>query len=154
MLEAVKSFLKEQEWEFSKNEDSNVFIFGLGSNNGTFQCIIDIKEDNERIVVYSYCSSNCPKNKQKGMLKLLNYINYKIFFGSFEMDHEDGEIRFRTSVYFDNIKNPTSDFVESLVLPNIYAMDQNLPLIMGLIHGGLKPGEAIKSVEESISNQD
>lgn len=153
MLKAIKSFLKEQEWEFSKNEESNVFMFGIGGESGIIQLIIDIKDDNERVVVYSFCGSNCPKKKQKDMLKLLNYINYQIFLGNFEMDQEDGEIRFRTSTYFDNIK-PTVGFVESLVFPNIYAMDKNLSSIMGLIHGGLSIGEAIKSVDEDISNQE
>lgn len=151
MLNAVKTFLKENEWEFSKNEKSNIFMFGIGGENGTFQCVIDIKDDNQRVVVYSFCGSNCPKNKQKDMLNLLNYINYSLFLGNFEMDQEDGEIRFRTSSYFDNIK-PSAKFVQDLVIPNLYAMDKHHPLIMSLIHGGLNLREAIKSFDEIKSN--
>lgn len=153
MLKAVKSFLKENEWEFSKNEKSNIFMFGIGGENGNFQCTIDIKDDNKRVIIYSFCGSNCPKNKQKDMLKLINHINYNLFLGNFEMDQEDGEIRFRTSSYFDKIK-PSAKFVQDLVFPNLYAMDKHLPIIMNLIHGGVDINEAIKSFDEEKSNKD
>lgn len=150
MLKEVKSYLKEQEWEFSKNEDSNVFMFGLGGENGNFQCVIDIED--KYITVYTFVGSNCPKKKRKGMFQLLNFINYQVFLGNFEMDQEDGEIRYRTSAYFDQFK-PTVGFVGSLIVPNFSVMDELNPIIMSFMHGGLNLKDAMQSVKDRRTSQ-
>lgn len=147
MLKAVKTFLKEQKWDYSKNEKSNVFVFGISGENGSFQCIIDVNEDSKQLMIYTYCGSNCPKSKFSDMLRLLNYLNYKIILGNFEMDNEVGEIRFRTSIDYTHLK-PTPNIVESLAMPNIVAMDMHLPIIMGIIHGGYTLKKAMEYTKE------
>jgi hypothetical protein len=147
MVNSVKKFLKEQEWEFSKSDKGNIFTFGVSLENGNFQCLIDVNPEREQLMIYSFCGSNCPIKKIPSLTEILNKINYQLFLGSFEVDPEDGEVRFKTSTYFDNIK-PSSGFVASYVIPNIFAMDKHLPIIMRFIHDGVTKKEALKSIED------
>jgi hypothetical protein len=77
------------------------------------------------------------------MLELLNILNYQLFFGNFEMGLEDGEIRYRSSISFNNIEL-NSSFIEELIMASIITMDKTLPSIMGLMFGDISIKEALE----------
>ncbi len=139
----IKDFLKTQEWQFTQVEDKNIFLFGISGKNGNFQCVADLIDNEYKFMFFSVCGANTPADKKRLMLELLNALNYKLFFGNFEMDSEDGEIRLRTSISFKNLKL-NQDFIKELIMTNIVAMDNSLPSIMGLMFGDISVSEAIE----------
>lgn len=146
-INIVKSFLKAQEWQFSQVEDKNIILFGISGENGKFQCIADIiEEENKKFVFFSVYGANITVNKTPEILELLNELNCSIFFGNFELDTEEGEIRFRTNLPFDNIEL-SQDLVTDIVMSNINAMDTSLVAIHGLIYDNLSVEEALKRIE-------
>lgn len=142
-INIIKDFFKSQEWQFTQVEGKNVLLFGIGGKNGNFQCIADLIEEENRFVFFSVCGANTPSNKRREMLDLLNNLNYKLFFGNFEMDLEDGEIRFRTSISFNHIELNLK-FIEELIMSNIITMDISLPSIVGLMYGEITVEKALE----------
>ncbi len=120
-INIIKDFLKSQEWQFTQVKGKNVLLFGIGGKNGNFQCIADLIEEDKRFIFFSVCGTNTPSNKRPEMLELLNNLNYKLFFGNFEMDLEDGEIRFRTSISLNHIEL-NQNFIEELII-DIFSFD-------------------------------
>ncbi len=144
----VKDFLKSQDWQFTQVEGKNILIFGIGGTNGSFQCIVDLMEADKRLDFYSVCAANTPANKSQAMLQLINGLNYRLFFGNFEMDLQEGEIRLRTSISFKHIEL-NEKFIEELVMSNIITMDKSLPAIVGLMYKDYSVDKALE-----IFNQD
>lgn len=144
LINIIKDFLKSQQWQFTQVKDKNILLFGIGGKNGNFQCVVDLgEEEEERFSFFSVCGPYTPAEKRHGMLELLNALNYRLFFGNFEMDMEDGEIRFRTSIPFKNIDlNPK--YIEELMMTNIFAMDQSLESIVGLMFGDMSIEKALE----------
>jgi hypothetical protein len=136
MLDIIKKYLRDNDWKFSQVDNKDVLLFGIAGDNGNFQCVFDIEEQSHRFVFYSICGTNVPKDKMSIVLELLNKINYTVFFGNLEMDTEDGEIRFRTSIDYEFL-TLNEQLIEKIIMPNIVAMDDCLPGVMGLIYGGL-----------------
>jgi hypothetical protein len=142
-INTIKDFLKSQEWQFTQVIGKNVLLFGIGGKNGKFQCIADLIEEENRLIFFSVCGANTPESKKQDMLQLLNSLNYQLFFGNFEMNMQDGEIRFRTSISLNHIEL-NRNFVEELILSNIITMDKSLPSIIGLMFGEISVENALE----------
>ena len=82
------------------------------------------------------------------MLQLLNNLNNKLVFGNFEMDLQDGEMRFRTSILYNHIEL-NQKVIEELIMSNIITMDKILPAIIGLMFGEISVEQALE-----LSNQE
>ncbi|MCX6210884.1 MAG: YbjN domain-containing protein [Bacteroidetes bacterium] len=148
MLKIIKDYFREEGWEFTQLDDKNVFLFGIAGKNGNFQCIADIKEEEHKFLFFSICGANTPIEKRPQILELINQLNYSLFLGNFEMDFEDGEVRYKTSIYYDSI-TPNKDMLDQLIMTNIITMDEYLPALTGVMFGGLTTLEAISLVGKS-----
>ena len=142
-IKIIKDFLKAQEWQFTQVEGKNVLLFGIGGKNGNFQCIADLIDEDNKLIFFSVCGANTPESKRQDMLQLLNDLNYKLFFGNFEMDLQDGEVRFRTSISFKHFEL-NQGFIEELIMSNIVTMDKSLPSIVGLMFGEISVQKALE----------
>lgn len=142
-INIIKDFLNSQDWQFTQVEGKNILLFGIGGKNGNFQCIADLIEDEKSFIFFSVFGANTPEIKRLDMLKLLNNLNYKLILGNFEMDLQNGDIRFKTSISFNHFEL-NQNFVEELILSNIVTMDNSLPSIIGLMFGEISVEKALE----------
>ena len=77
--------------------------------------------------------------------ELLTRVNHGMILGNFEMDYADGEVRYKTSAYLEEI-TPSKDLFHTLVYTNLLVMDKYLPAIMSVIYAGMTPEQAIAHV--------
>ncbi len=142
-INIVKDFLNSQAWQYTQVKDSNILIFGIKGRNAKFQCIADFQEEDKRFFFFSVCGANTPSENRSEMLDLLNFLNFDLFFGNFEMNPENGEVRFRTSISLNHIEL-NADFLEEIIMSNIITMDNNLPSILGVMFGQINTEKAIE----------
>ena len=147
MFSKIIDFFKEQGWIYTVIEDKTIAILGISGKNGKFQCIADVREDEKKIIFYSLCNSNVSEDKKILMCELLTRINHGKFSGNFEMDLNDGEIRYKTSIYYGNLEL-SKDVIENLIMTNIVTMDNALVSIMQLIFSDTSPIQAYNSIVE------
>jgi hypothetical protein len=63
MLDSIKEFLKQQEWQFSQlGEDT--LLLGVSGRNGIYQCIIQVDSEKNRTLVYSVAGTSVPTSRQ------------------------------------------------------------------------------------------
>lgn len=91
---------------------------------------------------------NAPPAKRPAIAEFITRANYGLPNGNFEMDFEDGEIRFKTSMDTEDIEL-TDAMVRNLVYANVLAMDQYLPGIMNVIYSDMSPDAAINRIENT-----
>jgi hypothetical protein len=70
--------------------------------------------------------------------------------GNFELDFNDGEIRYKTSIDVEG-DHLSSALIKTLVYTNVSMMDQYLPGIKAVIETGVSPEEAIRAIEQLAS---
>jgi hypothetical protein len=141
MFEQIINFFRHKDWSFTQIKDKTIVILGISGKNGKFQLVADIRESEKQIAFFTICGINTPENKKPEICALLTRLNFGKFLGNFEMDYDDGEIRYKTSMYYGDIKLD-DDVIERLVMTNIMTMDISLPSIMSLIYGDISPVEA------------
>lgn len=87
------------------------------------------------------------------MAELLMRINYALRLGSFDMDFDDGEVRFRTSIRISP-KEATVGIVEHLIFSNIQVMDMTFPVLMEFTYGTKSAQELIDKFILDVSGND
>ena len=146
LFEAAINFFKADEWPFTQVEGRPVLRLGFEGDNGRWFCYADAREKQNLFLFYSVCPVNTPAEMRPAMAEFLTRANFDLPIGNFEMDFEDGEIRYKTSI--DAEDDLLSDaLIRNLVYANIYTMDRYLPGIMNVLNGDASPPEAIAQIE-------
>jgi len=145
LYEAMRRFFEEEDWKFVEIEGEAALKLGCTGENGEWTCYAQIKEEPGRFLFYSVLSVKVPEAKRSTAAEFITRANYGMVLGNFEMDFADGEIRYKTSAYLEDIE-PTKDFFHTLVYTNLLVMDKYLPGVMSVIYAGMSPEQAIGHV--------
>ena len=151
MLELLKKYLDLKGWHYSKMKGKTVFLFGISGENGRFDCIIDLDEEQERMVFFSIFGVNTPEPKRQNMSELITRLNFLFIAGNLEMDYNDGEVRFKTSFFYETLK-PTFESLDNIILRNIMTMDISLPSITSAMFEEKTPIEILQSNKDLAIN--
>lgn len=112
----------------SDNEAVATFRMPVKGLHGEWVCIIRVFADTQRILVYSIVPRSVPETKRIRMAELLVRINYGLVLGNFEMDWDDGELRYKTSMDIEGI-TPTADLLRNLVFSNFFSTDRYIEIL-------------------------
>jgi hypothetical protein len=148
MLDKVIQFFNAQGWRFQEVPGESILILGMEGKNGKFQCVVDIKKEMSWLLFFSICELKAPENSRKDTAELLTRLNNGRVMGNFELDFDDGEIKYKTSVDFEDMILGLKA-IENIIMSNIMTMDACLPAIAAVIQNDELPIEAAKLVVES-----
>ncbi len=146
IYDALKRFFDEDEWPYSEVEGRPALSMSFAGKNGTWTCYARAEEEKQMCLFYSYCPVKATENKRPVLADFLTRANYGLFIGNFEMDYNDGEIRYKTSIDVEGTEI-NSALIKRIVYDNLAVMDKYLPGVMSVIYGGASPTEAIAEVE-------
>ena len=96
VIEQLKDFLEKKEIRFEYDEQNNCLRVQFDGKNSTWRGRGFVSEKTG-FNFYSCVPVKCPESRRKECAELLNHLNCNLGFGNFEMDSDDGEIRFRNA---------------------------------------------------------
>ncbi len=99
LADQVRRYLHSQEWVFDFDEESGRFKFSIRSNTRLRSTNILIIIDDRAIRVYGYPGLSADENSMERMAKFVNLANYGLKHGNFEIDYNDGEVRYKSTIY-------------------------------------------------------
>lgn len=150
ILEAIIEFFTEDDWTFTKLQGQSILQVVCQGENGRWNCYAQAREDQAQFVFYSIYPEVAPEGKRLTMAEFLTRANYGLIIGNFEMDFNDGEIRYRTSIDVEG-DFLTTDLVKQLVYANVMMMDRYSPGIQAVLSGTMSPEAAISQIEGQTS---
>ena len=157
IFDAMVSFFDEDDWKYSVVEEDTILRLGFSGKNGNWQCYAQAKEEAEQCTFYSICPVKTPEGKRLEMAEFITRANYGLILGNFELDFDDGEIRYKTSIDVEDDRL-SSALMKHLVYANILTMDQYMPGIMAVLYAGTEPARAVAEIEggdaEGRNNED
>ncbi|MBD2136530.1 YbjN domain-containing protein [Anabaena sp. FACHB-1237] len=146
MLTTIINFFLEDDWTFTKIEGETSLRLGFQGDNGTWTCYAKVREEQKQFVFYSICPFKVSEDKRLTIAEFITRANYGMINGNFEMDFNDGEIRYKTSIDVDGDKLSFA-LIKNLVYTNVIMMDEYLPGIINVIENNQTPEIAIKEIE-------
>ncbi len=146
IFDIVEEFFESNEWHYSQIENESILTMGVSGKNGKWTCYAQAKEDQEQFVFYSVCPVNASEDKLDALGEFITRANYGLIIGNFELDYNDGEIRYKTSIDVEGDRLSRA-LLEQLVYANLTITDRYLPGVMAVLYGDVAPEAAILQVE-------
>ncbi|MCU0512846.1 MAG: YbjN domain-containing protein [Anaerolineae bacterium] len=146
IFDAVVEFFEADDWKFQWLEGMTVLSMGFAGKNGKWVCYAQAREPQQQFVFYSVLPVNVPEAKRPALAEFITRANYGMIIGNFEMDFEDGEIRYKTSIDVEGT-SLGPQLIRQMVYANVLITDRYLSGIMAVIYGGKDPAAAVSEIE-------
>lgn len=148
ILDTVKTFLETDEWSFFQIPDQPLLFVEFQGDNGQWKGLAQADDEHAQFVFYSISPVSAPEEQIGRVADFLTRANFGMIIGNFEIDLEDGQIRFKTSIDVEGSQLDAA-MVKRLVYTNVLTMDKYLPGINAVIQDDVRPDEAIAVIETS-----
>jgi hypothetical protein len=142
----VLGFFEDQDWPVAEIDPEELFETAFEGEHGVWPCRVHCYETDRRLVFISAFAGLVPEELRPAMAELCNRANFGLAVGNFELNHDGGEIRFRTSLDATEAW-PSVELVRNIVVANVLTFDQYLPAIEAVLQG-TDPADAVENVEE------
>lgn len=154
LKEVVIRFLEAEGWHYQVVESGRVVRAGVRGERGTWTCYLRIDAERRTVVCHLLMDLNIPPESRPAVLEYLTRVNYNLPVGSFDMDVDSGEIRFKTG-----LETPAGELsvgmVRALALTGLHATERYFPGVLAVVHSGLRPDAALARVEaQSVTEEE
>jgi hypothetical protein len=153
IFQAFCRFLDEDDWRYRALEEKTIIKFGIQGETADFDCFVDIKLDRHLCILYVIAPNRVPSAKRTQVAEFLTRANYGLILGCFELDMEDGEVRYRTSVQVED-SEMSQAMIKTMIYASIATMEGYYRGLMSIIYGDTTVMEAIKMCEKRPQEPD
>lgn len=151
IFNAVVDFLTDDGWKYTILEDDSELLaltLSFKGHHGSWQCFTIVDEGKHWLRFYSILPVHVPEEKRLAMAEFITRANYGLMLGNYEMDMNDGEVRFKTSVDAEGgTLGPR--MIDNMLRSNLITMDRYFTGLMAVIYGDRPPAEVFEEISEA-----
>ncbi len=102
-FETLRKVLTQIDWASDPDEENASFYIDFGSpHTPVSDAIAAIAIEPEQFLFYVNIGPMASTERRDEVARFISRVNWGLSIGNFEMDHEDGFVRFRSSIAFSN----------------------------------------------------
>ena len=139
-------FFRDDGWPFAEIDGASAASTSFHGVSGQWACLAQAREAESQLLFYSLCPVAVQPGQYAAAAEVVARANAGMIVGNFELDYDDGEIRFKTSIDVEGDRLSPA-LVKRLVYANVHTTDQYLPAIRAVLEDGDSPAFAIARVE-------
>lgn len=137
LFNRILRYLDHNQVEYRIAKPNAMADFIVETKGLTWECTITVFEAEKVLLVHSLVLDPVPPHLRNEMALHLAELNQSRVYGNFELDREEGEVRFKT--YVDgNATEITPTVIERALLTNLKAMQNALPGIQAHLRRPLR----------------
>ena len=134
IYDALKTYFRAGGLDVEEHADQGwVATDGFGEH-GSWLLVGQAYEERGQAAVYSVLPEKVPAERRAAMAELQTRINYGLILGNFEMDLDDGEVRFKAATDVGGAE-PGEAVLKPLVAAALLQFDRWLPALRAVIGG-------------------
>ncbi len=147
-LQAVAAFFSEDGWSFEQMPERPILRLPFQGKGGRWNCYAQVRvtKDVEQVLFYSVLPLNVPVEKRAAIAEFITRANYGMALGNFELDYNDGEVRYKTSVDVTD-QEINGGLLRPLIYTNVLMMDKYMSGLIAVVYADVSPAEAVKQIE-------
>lgn len=153
IAEAVKRLLDEDGWHYNFDSENGLFRFNLTligklKNVQYFICIND-----SDYIVYVVSPLSADRTDPEQMMRMAEFVcrvNYGLRDGNYEMDFEDGELRYKYFVNCEGSMPNRAMIKKSILYPQVMYERFGNGILM-VLFSNMPVGEAVRQCKETWS---
>jgi hypothetical protein len=143
--DVVIAYLDDREIPYVVDASGSIVGMLSASEKGPWTVYIGMLEADDQVVVHSAFNPPVPEAAREAIAIFLTRANFGILHGNFELDLDDGELRYKTSIDVRGAQL-TEALFDNLIVANVSMFDRFIHGIEAVVHG-VDPLEAIAAVE-------
>ncbi len=140
-------FLDEDDWHYRVLQDNAIIKFGVQGEHADFQCFADVKAERNICLLYVVAPNRVPQSRRQAVAEFVARANYGLILGCFELDMEDGEVRYRYGVDVEDSELSPA-MAKNMIYSAISTMDRYYQGLMAVAYGNVDPKVAIAKSEK------
>ena len=153
ITDAIKTFLDEDDWHYNFENENGVFRFGVALHGKmkNIQLLVGVNEDDYNVYAISPLSADQDDPEQmRQMAEFICRANYGLRDGNFEMDFNDGELRYKC---FVNCKGfiPTKDVIGASIHCPAAMFNRYSKGIIQILFNDMSAEDAVLLCEEYLA---
>ena len=132
LLGELKRVFDENDWPYSEVDGAPVLVAELSGPEGQWDFYAQAVEEKDLVLLYSIAPHRVPEERRREVSEFLTKANYGLADGNFELDFDDGEIRYKTVLH---LQGDALDalLMRRLVRSNGTALETYLPSIHSVV---------------------
>ncbi len=146
VADAVAAYFDSEDWPVVET-DPGVLETAFEGTVTVWPVRILVFEEDVRAVFVSAFPQPVAPEQFDAVSEFCNRANFGLAIGNFELDHDGGELRFRTSIDAEGT-TPTLELVRNAVVANVLTMDRYVTGILAVL-AGTTPADAVEDCEET-----
>lgn len=145
LLSTVVASLEEHGTTYHLLEDG-CLCFQIAWDRGTHQFLVSTNEELELVTCVVTVGPRVPDDRRLAAAEAVTRINSKIGVGHFELDFDDGELKFRLTIDVDG-GLLTARVVDCMVQGGLWACERYVGALMAVAFGGDEPVLAVAAAD-------
>lgn len=146
LFDLVRSLMRESERPFIERFTPHVIELTIVCGSGPLFLYLSVIEESEEIIVHSVAPFLATAPDYGRTIEFLARVNHGLSQGTFELNFASGQLRFRTSLYVDQLQLGAR-LLTKVVMTNALLMNKYLPALARVVLDGEEPAQAIAQVE-------
>lgn len=146
----IRNFLIADDWNFDFDEEKGIFRFGVNISGKLKHVNYFVPVHRDSYTVYAISPINADSDDSAAIREIAAFLsraNYGLRIGNFELDCDDGEIRFKVYTPCNDI-TPSREIVKASIVVPAMMFERYAPGILSVIFTGESADDAIKTCED------
>ncbi|CAB9506505.1 Pfam:DUF1790 [Seminavis robusta] len=151
LLETIKTVMTPLGYQYNSPEEGNDprLDYIVKTCGVTRQVMLFVNEETNVFQYYMGLPVYVPEDKRNDVAVYLTYVNYDTYMGSFEMNMDDGEIRFKNYYKLAEGDGLSTEMVQEVFDSSEERMETFFPGLMAILYTGKDPQEAFNDCFET-----
>jgi hypothetical protein len=147
LLDELRRAFVENRWPFAEVQGAPVLVSELAGPEGSWKFYAQAVDEQSLVLLYSICPLRVPSDRRREIADYITRANYGLAAGNFELDFEDGELRYKTALHV-HPEGLDSRLLKRVVRANGLAMETYLAGVGAVIDG--TSGSAATGIENQV----
>jgi len=145
----VTRYLDKEGWHYEQMPDRDTITLGLNTDVASHRLAFDFKDELDVVILYVMHHQHVAEAKRSEIAEYLARANYGLILGNYELDFDDGEVRFKISIDVEG-GELSETMLENMVSAAMSSVDRYYGGLMAIQYGDLSACEAIVRAEMEL----
>ena len=149
----IAKFFKKDDWRYEFDEENSLFKSGVAVDSAVGNVRVFISAMDDKVVCVFVLPQQVPEDARVAVAELACRINYKLCFGQFEIDFDDGELRFRYAMPSEELTDSPMDKARALLYLPHAMLKLYGSAFLKVILGARTPQAAVDELDPEIGGK-
>ncbi|MGB1012606.1 MAG: YbjN domain-containing protein [Nannocystaceae bacterium] len=146
IFDTLVNFFDQDEWTYEEADTDILQTVFEGERGQRWFCIAQARETEQQFLFFSIFPERVGENFRTVVMEFITRANFGLLLGNFELDLDDGELRFKTTIDIEDTEL-NYPLWRQVVYRNLATMDDYFGGLGAVSRGEALPIEALHAIE-------